>query len=175
MGSLWWQRWKKEHMLLRDSSKTHSSTSSHRFDGWNHQSCMFPTFSSWLWTCWTIRSRATKFSPPARPKNKGLHLRHGGWERIPSYTSTAHSPLGTTMSADCTVGSMYCSNAGFTNLLYCLMMPLMFRPRWEMSLLSRRIRRMSESVSTNTFMSSSWQTGRGMFHQGNVSRMLHGS
>lgn len=22
------------------------------------------TFSSWLWTCWTIRSKATKFSPP---------------------------------------------------------------------------------------------------------------
>lgn len=89
------------------------------------------------------------------------------------YQYSPHSPLGTTMSADCTVGSMYCSNAGFTNLLYCLMMPLMFRPRWEMSLLSRRIRRMSESVSTNTFMSSSWQTGGGMFHQGNVSRMLH--
>ena len=64
------------------------------------------------------------------------------------------------MSAACTVGSMYCSNAGFTNLLYCLMMPLMSRPRCEMSLFSRRIRRMSESVSTNTFMSNSWQTGR---------------
>lgn len=70
-------------------------------------------------------------------------------------------PLGTTMSADCTVGSMYCSNAGLTNLLYCLMMPLMSRPRWEMSLFSLRTRRMSESVSTNTFMSSSWrESGR---------------
>lgn len=81
--------------------------------------------------------------------------------RFPCFTQKPCRPRGTTMSAACTVGSMYCSNAGLTNLLYCLMMPPMSRPRCEMSLFSLRMRRMSESVSTNTFMSSSWQTGSG--------------
>lgn len=71
-----------------------------------------------------------------------------------------HLPLGTTISATCTVGSMYCSNAGLTNLLYCLMTPVMSRPRSVMSLFRRLTSRMSESVSTNTFMSSSWRAHR---------------
>lgn len=71
-----------------------------------------------------------------------------------------HLPLGTTISATCTVGSMYCSNAGLTNLLYCLMTPAMSRPRSVMSLFRRLTSRMSESVSTNTFMSSSWTAHR---------------
>lgn len=64
-------------------------------------------------------------------------------------------PLGTTMSARRMVGWMYWSNAGFTNLLYCLMTPSMSRPRSLMSRRSRRTRRMSESVSTKIFMSRS--------------------
>lgn len=71
-----------------------------------------------------------------------------------------HLPLGTTISATCTVGSMYCSNAGLTNLLYCLMTPAMSRPLFVMSLFRRLTSRMSESVSTNTFMSRSWRTHR---------------
>lgn len=30
----------------------------------NEEPFILHTFSSWLWTCWTIRSKATKFSPP---------------------------------------------------------------------------------------------------------------
>lgn len=59
------------------------------------------------------------------------------------------------MSASLMVGSMYCSKAGFTNLLYCLMTPSMSRPRSVMSLRSRRTSRMSESVSTKSFISRS--------------------
>ncbi len=65
------------------------------------------------------------------------------------------SPLGTSMSASLMLGSMYCSKAGFTNLLYCLMTPSMSRPRSVMSLRSRRTSRMSESVSTKIFISRS--------------------
>lgn len=68
----------------------------------------------------------------------------------------ANWPRGTTISASLMVGSMYCSKAGFTNLLYCLITPSMSRPRSVMSLLSLRTSRMSESVSTKIFMSSSW-------------------
>ena len=68
-----------------------------------------------------------------------------------------HAPRGTTISARRMVGSMYCSNAGLTNLLYCLMTPSMSLPLSVISLLSRRTSRMSESVSTKIFMSSSWQ------------------
>lgn len=69
-------------------------------------------------------------------------------------------PLGTTISASLMVGSMYCSKAGFTNLLYCLMTPSMSRPRSVMSLRSRRTSRMSESASTKIFISRSCRWGR---------------
>ncbi len=71
----------------------------------------------------------------------------------------ANWPRGTTISASLMVGSMYCSKAGFTNLLYCLITPSMSRPRFVMSLLSLRTSRMSESVSTKIFISSNWNTG----------------
>lgn len=71
----------------------------------------------------------------------------------------ANWPRGTTISASLMVGSMYCSKAGFTNLLYCLITPSMSRPRSVMSLRSLRTSRMSESVSTKIFISSNWNTG----------------
>lgn len=64
-------------------------------------------------------------------------------------------PRGTTMSATRMVGWIYWSKAGLTNLLYCLMTPSISRPRSLMSLRKRRTRRMSESVSTNIFISRS--------------------
>ena len=130
---------------------------------WRHppstaQSVFLPlTSSSWLWTCWTIRSMATIFPPPGggrtmKPTVRGVYCWVLGiyekWGRL-------FSPLGTTMSASLMVGSMYCSKAGFTNLLYCLMTPSMSRPRSVMSLRSRRTSRMSESVSTKIFISRS--------------------
>lgn len=137
------------------------------------------TSSSWLWTCCTIKSMATMLPPPEwktntnqkawwefriigdQNKNSDLFSYNANytlvkqvfvWECIYIYT-----PRGTTMSARRMVGSMYCSNAGLTNLLYCLMTPSMSLPLSVISLLSRRTRRMSESVSTKIFMSSNWK------------------
>ena len=48
------------------------------------------------------------------------------------------------------VGAIYLSYAGLTNLLYWLRTSSSFRPRFEISLISRRANRMSLSVSTKT-------------------------
>lgn len=82
---------------------------------------------------------------------------HVSWEDVLTL-----SPLGTTISVSLMVGSMYCSKAGFTNLLYCLVTPSMSRRRSVMSLRSRRTSRMSESASTKIFISRScrWRESR---------------
>lgn len=114
------------------------------------------TSSSWLWTCWTIRSMATIFPPPERDdKREPICDDLGVLEQSLFQFQLLVSPLGTTISASLMVGSMYCSKAGFTNLLYCLITPSMSRPRSVMSLRSRRTSRMSESVSTKIFISRS--------------------
>lgn len=114
------------------------------------------TSSSWLWTCWTIRSMATIFPPPEQEdKREPVCEDLGVSEQNLFQFQLSVSPLGTTISASLMVGSMYCSKAGFTNLLYCLITPSMSRPRSVMSLRSRRTSRMSESVSTKIFISRS--------------------
>lgn len=102
---------------------------------------------------------ATMFPPPKEePCALADDVAHpqSDWTRNKEWISgegaPAVSPLGTTMSASLMVGSMYCSKAGFTNLLYCLMTPSISRPRSVMSLRSRRTSRMSESVSTKIFI-----------------------
>mmetsp|Transcript_11334 Transcript_11334/g.33614 ORF Transcript_11334/g.33614 Transcript_11334/m.33614 type:complete len:276 (+) Transcript_11334:72-899(+) len=68
-------------------------------------------------------------------------------------TATALSDRqGTMMSALRLLGSTYLSKDGFTKRVYCSMTPPTSRPRSTVSRLMRRARRVSSSVSTNTFM-----------------------
>lgn len=52
-----------QHFYMH-TPNNHSHSMLKRWEWGLEEPFLLRTFSSWLWTCWTIRSKATKFSPP---------------------------------------------------------------------------------------------------------------